>query len=468
MSQLHRLINTCNPLEFQAIEALPLRGKEKQLFDFTLKYRNSELPDNTEITKELDLSDTHLYKINSVLIRKCFDVLVPSGDLELLDYLKRKNLVVLLKHEMAFLEKEKLAANDKHTLEVFYLKCFHLLIDIPFKYYDKKLAETAAQNYLSVKKDRTLSDELYIKFHLLFADINRAAASKSPHKGFNYTLKDLQQFEADLENTTHYLARFYLYRTFCSYYNYYEKDNTKILAYLNKAIALKDHIKDFFPLNIDHFLRLLYADGLFQNYAFEESYSIYTKVYEEKLDEKMYGYYYHYEQYVLLAIILKHLDKAVQTLVTVFQPCIDSKLDVHATRGALAYVKYYLTLKEFKQTLGYLKIVKDINEKVFYQPFDIQIRVLENLYFFHKADYEFALALANRNLKFINAQEETKEQLSDYSVLFKIIIGFINQYYRGKTGVPEKYKEEFERIGKQYRNLYCDLIADMRIIKPTP
>ena len=79
------------------LNALRLIGKEKSVFDYTRRHLSGEFPEMEKVLKELQITDAHYYKINSVLLRKCYQTLVPGQEPELLQYLKRKSLFQLLR-----------------------------------------------------------------------------------------------------------------------------------------------------------------------------------------------------------------------------------------------------------------------------------------------------------------------------------------------------------------------------------
>jgi hypothetical protein len=453
LSQLHALVQTLSDAELSALHSYRLIGKEKNVFDFVLKHKDTEMPASDDVLEKLIISDSHYYKINSVLLRKSYQLLVPSEGLDLLVFLRQKNLFALLRHEILTQEKKLDKASNK---EEFYLKCFHFFIDFPYRFYDKKLTNSFGEKYLKAKKNSSESDKLYVKFHILFSEMNRTAARKNPIKAIGFGINDLLKQESKLAASKHYLATYYLYRCICSYYTYYEKDTKKIIEYLKKAISLKEKIAFFFPINIGLFLELLYADALLSDNQLEQACSIYSSVFEKGIDSSMYGYYFHCEQYILVLVIQKQFEKAQQLLDDVFEPCIKNKIDIYATRGSMAYVKLYLSNGDLKSAQKYLNIAKVINEKTFYLPFDVQLRVLENIYFFLKKDYDFAYQLATRNIKFVRSQEQNPV-LQEYVLIWRMIIALINTVLKEEK-VSEAIIAENTKLNKQYSNLYCNLI----------
>jgi hypothetical protein len=461
MSQLHTFLNTLDDAELAQIKDIRLIGKERTVFDQLVKYRGQELPANDDILQALGITGTHFYKIASVLLRKFYDKLADEGGIALLEYLKRKGLYTLLRHEALAQDKQWRKKQSSKEKENYYLQAFRLMLDLPYKYYDEKLRDAFGEKYLEAKADASESDSLYIKYHTLFADCNRLAAQKNPKEAFVIGPQQLEQFEKDLSGTEHYLALYYLYRTFCSYYTYYELNSAMQVSYLEKAMLLKDKIRQYFPVDVGQFLQLLYADALFRDARVGDAYKIYDETFSQGVAENMYGYHYHCEQYALSAIIKGEYDKALAILDKVFSTIIAGRTDIFATRGTLTYAKLYLSNGDHKKALQYISLGREINDKTFYQPFDVQLRLLENIHFFLIGDYDFAHLLATRNIKYIRSQKEAA-LLGDYSTIFKTMIAMINSIHR-ETALPAGYEEEYERISRQYINLYCNLLHKVRI-----
>ncbi len=456
MSQLHLFLNTLTDPDKKNLGDLNLRGKEKEVYDYTLKFLHKEFPESDIVAKELQVSKTHLYKLYSVLLSKCYAQLFKEDTFSLLEFLKQKGLYVLMRSEAKTSEQGFTKTANKSEKELFYLRLFHLFIDVSYKFFDKKLILEYGTKYLKEKTNSSISDKLYVENHLLFADCNRCAALKNPAKAFGLNEQDLLNKEKKLHGTQHYLAQYYLFRTFISYYTFYHKDPTKIKPYLEKCLTLKDHIQYFFPIDIGQFLNLMYADRFFAEQEIEEAHKWFKREFDKGVSEKMYGYYYHCEQYVLLCMIKKDWSTAEDILENVFAPLIELRADIMATRGCLTYIKLSLLKNDFKQAMHYLHIASEINEKATYLPFEIQLRLLETLCFYKKADFDFCEKLAARNLKFVAAQND-KILLEDYLNLYKILGMFCKAHIKGKA-VNSSDKEQMQAYAKKYLNLYCDLL----------
>ncbi|MES2837515.1 MAG: hypothetical protein V4667_08330 [Bacteroidota bacterium] len=455
MSWLKSILLSLNENELNAVKSIKLIGQEKKVLDWQLNNFDKEI-DNDLLTK-FEISSTHYYKINSVLIKK---ILAKFSDnfYERSDFLRTKNLYAVLKSDLIIelKQQQKLVNIIKDKQLLLYL--FRLAIDFPFSNYNENTVELIEKEYLSCfKNEELLEQKTYIKFHKFFSLCNRSAIKKNPQKSFGYTLKDLFGFEKELIQWQNYLALYYLYRTFCSYYVYYEKDVEKNIEYLTKAIGLKEKIKHHFPIDLEVFLNLLLADAYLLANEPKKSFDIYSAIFDKGVEKSMYGYYYHCEQYCTLATQLEQYQKAIFVLENCFKEAIEQKNDVYATRGLLAYCKLNLITKKYKEALSNIVEARKINDKSVYLPFDLQIRVLETFCFFLKDDFEFTKSLCVRNIKFINAQE-TASQMQEYLVLFKLLNQYILAVEKKKNNKNDIVKA-LEELDENFKPIFGNLLS---------
>ena len=99
MRLLLNLITALNDEEAAKLPALKLRGKQLSVMDIVLTARQTGTePTKAEIDR-LELSDSHLYEISSVVLGKCHHLLVPEGGVKLLEFLTYKNAILQFKQE---------------------------------------------------------------------------------------------------------------------------------------------------------------------------------------------------------------------------------------------------------------------------------------------------------------------------------------------------------------------------------
>jgi hypothetical protein len=459
MSWLHQLLNSLNTDEINSLQSIKFRGKEKEVFKIYLAHLHINNPEKEEICTRLKISTTHFYKINSVLISRIFKHFFKDDLISLIEFLSSRHLYNLLKTEIHQRAKdiEKAPYQNK---EKFLLELFRKAIDLPFSCYDEKLVNYVSNTYLEVKKDSGEADKNYIFFHKLFADCNRFAATRKPEKYFVLTENTLFEYEKKLIEQKHHLALYYLYRTFISFYTYYTPNPELQLVYLEKTIGMKGEIKKFFPIDIGVFLELLKADVYFSNKRFEQAFKIYDGIFSTGVEKEMYGYYYHCEQFALVAIILKNYSRAEMFLNKTFNPLIAAREGIFATRGLLAFSKLFLSVGDHKKAIQKINLANEINQKSFYLPFDLQLRVLECFAFYFKKDFEFVKQLVQRNVKFLTSLGSKKT----YEIYFKFctVLSNVVSCKEKSKALSLSNRNEIERLHSNLVDIYGNLFLKLK------
>jgi hypothetical protein len=459
MSWLHQLLNSLNTDEINSLQSISFRGKEKEVFKIYLAHLNLNTPEKEEICTRLEITNTHLYKIKSVLVNKIYRHFFKEDVLMLVEFLLSRQLYNLLKTEILQIIKD--IENSKFlNKEKILLELYKKAIDLPYSCYDEKLVKIVSEKYLNFKKDSNEADKNYIIFHKLFADCNRFAAAKKPEKHFSLNENNLFEFEKELIQQKHQLALYYLYRTFISFYTYYDPNPELQLVYLEKAISLKGEIKKFFSIDIGVFLELLKADTLFSNKRFAEAYKIYDSIFSKGVEKEMYGYFYHCEQFAMLAIILKYYSKAETFLNKTFIQLIAAREGIFATRGLLAFSKLFLSLGDTKKAMQKINLANEINKKSFYLPFDLQLRVLECFAFYFKKDLDFTKQLLQQNIKFLSSLGSKKS----YELYFKFcsVLSSVISCKEKSIALSLANRNEIERLHTSLVNIYGNLFLKLK------
>jgi hypothetical protein len=461
MSWLHQIISTLDTVELNRVRQMKLRGKEKAMLDLMLRYRELMPPDVDHVCGKILVAKSHFYKINSVLIDKVVDAIEGVSPLSRIRLFNRKFLFNLLKSEILQVVKRKdlFDFSEKEQAE-FWLECFRILIDLPYKYYDDGLVNQVVKCYLGVEKEKPEESQNYIAMHRLFCDCNRYAASRNPEKLFQYNKAELLSMEEDLLPKNHPLSLYYLYRTFVSYFTYYKKDVRMQLVYIQKAIALKDKIKASFFIDLDMFLSLLLADILFSNRRISEAFEQYRVQFNTGIPKEMYGYFYHCEQYALICMLEQKLDMAELVLDRNFTLALQRKDDEYATKRSLSYAKLAICTGDYKECLHQLAMAREINEKAYYLPFELQIRFLECVAFFLKQDFEHTRQLIYRNQKFLLTLAK-RTPYADYVYFFK----FMNQLVamaESKSHLPPSFEKDFIELHDVFVDVFGPVVRLLR------
>ena len=76
MSWLHTLLHSLNDAELIVANEIRLIGKEKALYELVLSHSTKEPLEQKVICKKIKITDSHYYKINSILLDKIFSALI--------------------------------------------------------------------------------------------------------------------------------------------------------------------------------------------------------------------------------------------------------------------------------------------------------------------------------------------------------------------------------------------------------
>ena len=255
------------------------------------------------------------------------------------------------------------------------------------------------------------------------------------------------------------MALYYLYRTAINYYSYYENNNFEALNYINKAIGIKSEIEHFFDIDIGKFLQLTYADILLNNNQTEEAFIAYNEIFINGVEPEMFGYYYHSEQFIIASLCVDNFAVANKTLNDVFKPILGYNDNANVMRGLLSYSKFYLANGDYKLAIHNITEARNINNKSFYLPFDLQTRVLENMCFYLKNDFDFTKQLTNRNIKFLQALP-SKKLYEDYFLFFKTLSLIASvEIKQGK--VTTAILKSLEVLNLKFTPVYGNIISNI-------
>src|SRR5438105_4722028 len=210
MRLLLNLIGSLTDEETARLARLKLRGKQKAMMDLVLKTRTTGSDPTPEDITTLDVSDSHLYEMTSVLLDKCEDVLAPEGGLSLLEFFAYKNLVLCFKQELKRQQK-KIVPKTKEA-EEFYLTGFELLLRFSYNLTDLDLIKEYAQFYISSKRKATPEDILAIDARLLFVRmVSILADGKNRGNDSNEVLAQLKEIEKTARISSHSYLSFATY-----------------------------------------------------------------------------------------------------------------------------------------------------------------------------------------------------------------------------------------------------------------
>lgn len=160
MFRLQRLIDSLDQDELEQIKALRLEGKQAARMEETIRaYRSTTAADRALHAK--GLSASHRDQINSVLLRRTLDTLVPEGGLSLLRLLARKQLPVIFRAEFLRIRRGEILKADPARRKEFYLGAAVLIGRLLRKPMEKRLLEMCKEGFAAAVKNNATERRVF-------------------------------------------------------------------------------------------------------------------------------------------------------------------------------------------------------------------------------------------------------------------------------------------------------------------
>src|ERR1043165_4582642 len=178
MSYLLDLVKSFNENELKQFGLLDLTGKEELVRDAYARYAADKKFDEAKLPAQLQLTQSHFDKINSVLLDKTISRLFGSDYRQILTAILLRGHGGLLLHEIKIIQRRIVKEKDKQRHANFYRAAFDTLIKMFHPSYNSKLVHEYGKKYLeALGKTRTIQHEAYIALFAHYGDMIAEAMS---------------------------------------------------------------------------------------------------------------------------------------------------------------------------------------------------------------------------------------------------------------------------------------------------
>lgn len=456
MSYLFTFINSLSDGEVLKLRELPLAARENEVMKYMLANKGKTLPENAEITKSLSITPTHFYKLNTVLLHKCFAVFAPD-EFEIFTFLNRKGLDELNHHEIAKREKNLLKENNPEKIERFYWIAFLMFARTNFSYFNiEKLHEYGAK-YLAAKREKVPGENVLVEITKVAPLMQFFKSCGRVSETQDY-LEKLDSFSQNLAELHHPRAHFELFKSYAFYYTIWVENPEEALKNLRLALEIYDANPDVFKSIERAMLLRGMAEAHFAANNFLAAYDFYLLVYND-YNDAICTNFYHLEKFVELAILTGKFDHAEELIKTHFEKFLKTENHGLALTGALLFAKLYLTNNKPDSAIFYINTGMDVLNKSLFFHADVQLRNLQNAYFVFKNDVEMAENLARRNIKFL--QTKSAGDVEIFAAFFKIILAVLKMREE-RIPFPKILEEAYEVFQKGAFATHGKLLQKMR------
>jgi tetratricopeptide (TPR) repeat protein len=404
MSLLSELVQSLFPEELACIKKMRLEGKQKAVFDLVIE-RHHATPTPEEEAKQIGITLNHLYSIQSILLQRCYKVLVPEGGALLLIFLQTRGLGLHCKKEILAQEKELFEKNaDPLKLERFYLQTLNVLQAVTLAHFTPKVLVEFRDRFLAVGQPEHSHNSYHIKVReLLFKEIlvTSNPKKKKPQE-IQYIKDELMRLEKGLAGSDHPMAPYFLESAFIIYYALLEPDMTKQESHLLKALSLTGNLPTLLRSEEKIRMSLRIANLKLSMGEFREALELYEMQYEKHGIELFRMFGYHLDRLVRLYLIAGKYAKAEELLEKGYENHIRRGGSHVATAGAIFHIELSLLRRDPNRCKRYLEKAFQLNSgSAFAVDLEIEIRLLQVMYHYLIGDLDFIYHLVTRAQKYL-------------------------------------------------------------------
>lgn len=462
VSLVFDLINVLTDNEVEKLKQMNVSGKEEEMLDVLLRHKNKSEPGNELITSRLNISNSFCDKIKSVLLDKSYKQLTSGTNTDIINFLSKKAcLPHLMKREILLEEKRLLKqSTSEKELYKFYAEVFRQYTNLSYRYYDEGFALVLYKK-ISALEPFNPRDLIEMKAKMIWMRISGAGikAEVRVPKVKAKLIAEIEEFDKQATKTKLVFGRFMVHYLYGFLYGLSGLDAEKSLEHYKQMRDLFN--KPGHDLTADNLYtaesRL--AEALYFCNQHEEAfnqYEIFFKEYGAKARSSLYAL----AKFVQLAIIIERYDRAIYLLEQYMDVYLKTKSGTGNIMASLCYAKYYLCKGELDKGYEYVKMGQEFNPKNLYIQYEIELRNLENAYFYLKGDIEFARTLARKNLKFLQSKGFTMDK-HDYGYYYHLILAFYNLHVNNKP-LNKEQEKMLEHANRATWAVYGKLLNKMK------
>lgn len=427
MPIIYQLIKTLSPSETDKVLALPFQDRERDVLQQMLQL-HSRIFSSSTVCKRLNITTSHLDKINSILFKKVIESIAGTNIYHQINYLDQKNglwkasLRILKHHEqkVILLSKDK---NEKFEFYKFYFEW--LLFNTAVQNVDaevQRISEAILENCPKATYDET---QLWIKISIFRKEINISTTKADfteteRHKELFSKLERLIS-EAAAINSAMCLYKAKLCGIFL---NNLLKDFTQSRIYISKINDLFLSYKEAFTETEILTAQWHYAQILFMSSEFEEAFNIYHSLYGRINVNEPLRWYIYVAEYFQMCLVMGRYDLAETICKEYFEKFFGDSNGNFYLSALIQCVKFLIHTGRFEEAAIKLDALHKLTTKTSSLQFQFALRELTAAYHYLTRDYKTALVLAEKNLKFMRSKKMhiLIPEYTYHSRLIKVII----------------------------------------------
>jgi hypothetical protein len=445
MRLLLSLILALTEDEAARIFALHMKGKQLAVMTLLLACRKSGAEPSSEQLAELNVSDTHLYEICSVMLAKVLNLLAPKGGVAILEFIAYKNLNIHFRSELRKQRKFMDRKKGKEA-EEFFLSAFELFQRFSYNLIEHDVLAELGDAYLAAKKNVSTDDALAIETRKLGVRmIGIIADGKNFGKEQEEVFEKLRELEQKARNSSNSYFCFSVYSGLAWYWNNLGSKPDNYLRYLQRAIPYSEKLEGYIFRELPEEMKLRLADAHFILGGTKEALEIFERTYSSvRQDHIIWKRNYYLFRYIEILIYNGKYSQAEQLLKKYFEPMFSLRPTTTSATAATQFAMLYLFTDNYKKALHYLEIGMKLNVKTNFTLYnEVRNRLVESIYYYLIGDWTHVTNLTTRAMQYLYSHRiGLNKHIFGYN--FKIIEASIAYHSNNKPFTPKleaKYKE---------------------------
>lgn len=468
MRLFQQLIATLNADELALVNAMPLRGKKKEVLKLMIAARSMPEGSLAIEIKKLAITKEHLYEITSLLLHSCYEVVCPNGNIELLDLLSIKNLPTHYKKQLRVIEKEVVGrARTEHDLEklsTFYLTIYFQLQRFPFSLFDWKLIGKYEAMYLESIGNHDPEAVLGLEAHRIRHTLqNTQIANKRKATSIIATsYARLKEIELIAEKSHHTLLNYFTYESLGWYHQNIEKDPSLSLHYLEKLMIHSANLDTVIFPRANIRTKLQVADAYINIGRNDESITLFESVFSNATPSDHAWVFYRFSlRYIETLISVGQYKKAELLLKEKFDSQFIGEPTSVTISVASLYLILYLITAQYTKAKFYLDLSIKLNtEKNHLVYNEVRNRYLEAVYYYLIGDWAYTPDLCERALHYLRGKGLGLKDNS-FGYFFKLIEASIDLHTNNKAFTPE-LEARYAELTLPQEALFGKLLIEIR------
>lgn len=407
MSLLTEFVSALAPAKRADLCNIPLRGKQAAILRAIV--HDPHNPKHLEAeARKLSISTSHLYAIQSTLLERCYEFVVPAGGFELLTFLRVRGLDAHFRHELHAFEKRIHASTlTKAEQHDFYQRLLYLLISTTTGKFERKYFSAVVAMFHRTIVHPHPDDTIHVRILEALGDTIELLSHPTRDRlegRASKLLRRLIELRDELGSSDLHFARYNLAYAFVLHYVALEPDPRELGVYQKQLLEEIRYLPETIQSVERPKLALREAGAAFTRREFDEALRLYQEQYDLHGIDLYRLYAYHLDRFIRVALYKRKYTQAEQLIHEGLTPIELSTKSAVGTVGLLHETILHLLQGDAASARESLRRAIRRNSGAIHAfSIDVQLRLLEVLIEMTLgADRDYVQTLITRSIKHLS------------------------------------------------------------------